>query len=70
MRVPQGAARKLEDALELADLAERLVRSRLRRQHPELSDAVVEERILSWLHDRPGAVDGDGDGRVVELGER
>jgi len=65
-----SAARNLEDALELADLAERMVRARLRRQQPELSIAELEARVRAWLHERPGAPDGDAEGRRVELPRR
>ena len=61
------AARRLEDALELADIAERMVRARLRRVHPELGDSEIEARVLEWLHERPGAVDGDAERQRVEL---
>jgi hypothetical protein len=60
-----SAAEHLEDALELADLAERMVRARLRREHPELSDHELDERVLAWLHERPGAESGDADGIAV-----
>ena len=66
----ESAARRLEDAIELADLAERMVRARLRREHLELCEKALEELLLAWLHDRPGAVDGDAEGHVVELGHR
>jgi len=59
------AAANLEDALELADLAERMVRSRLRREHPEWTEDELEERVLAWLHERPGAEHGDAEGTVV-----
>jgi hypothetical protein len=65
-----SAAQRLEDALELADLAERMVRARIRREYPELSEIEIEARVLAWLQERPGAVDGDAEGRVVELGRR
>ena len=68
--VDDNAARRLEDALELADLAERMVRARLEREHPGLSKAALEARILAWLQERPGAVHGDAEGRAVELGRR
>ena len=58
---------KLETALELADLAERMVRERLRRAHPDESDDEIERRVLAWLHTRPGAEQGDAAGRVVPL---
>ena len=63
----ERAAHNLEDALELADLAERMVRARLRPEHPELSGGEIEARVLSWLRERPGAEMGDAEGRVVEL---
>ncbi len=69
-RVGNSAAQKLRDALELADLAERMVLARLRRTHPKMSEAELEARLLAWLQKRPGAVDGDAEGRVVELGRR
>jgi len=68
--VKDSAARRLEDALELADLAERMVRARLRRDHPGMSDRELEGLVLAWLHDRPGAAGGDAKGRAVEPGRR
>ncbi|NOY93961.1 MAG: hypothetical protein GXP55_22485 [Deltaproteobacteria bacterium] len=64
------AARRLEDALELADLAERMVRARVRREHPSYDEEQVEQEVLAWLHDRPGAEHGDAEGVVVELGSQ
>jgi hypothetical protein len=66
----EATARNLEDALELADLAERMMRMRIRREHPELDADEVEARVLAWLHERPGAEDGDAEGRRVELSKR
>jgi hypothetical protein len=60
-------ARRLEDALELADLAERMVWARLQREHPNLRSDVLEARVRAWLRSRPCAVDGDADGRPVDL---
>ncbi len=60
-----SAAANLEDAFELADLAERMVRSRLRREHPEWTEDQLEERVLAWLHERPGAEHGDAEGTPV-----
>jgi len=63
-------AGKLEDALELAELAERMVRMRLRREHPGYDQAQIEREVLNWLHDRPGAEHGDAVGRVVDASSR
>ncbi len=62
-----AAAEQLEDALELADLAERMVRARLRREHPAWSEEELDAQVLAWLHDRPGAEHGDAEGVAVEL---
>jgi len=62
-------ARRLEDALELADLVERMVRARLQREHPNLSADALEARVRAWLQSPPCAVDGDADGRPVDLGQ-
>ena len=58
---------KLEVALELADLAERMVRERLRRERPDASEDEIEHQVSIWLHTRPGAEFGDAVGRVVTL---
>jgi hypothetical protein len=42
-----------------------LMRQRLRRQHPAETDAQIERRVGTWLHERPGAEHGDAVGRVV-----
>lgn len=57
------AARRLRLALELFETGEAMMRERLRREHPELSGAEIEARLLAWLHERPGAEHGDAPGR-------
>ncbi len=54
---------RIETALQLFDLAVDLLRTRLRREQPELGDAEIEEAVRAWLHRRPGAEDGDSAGR-------
>jgi hypothetical protein len=56
------AADRLRTALELADLAEEMVRARLRREHPDASDDEIEALVDSWYGTRPGAKHGDGEG--------
>ncbi|HRB03925.1 MAG TPA: hypothetical protein PLP26_11205 [Ilumatobacteraceae bacterium] len=51
-------------ACELADLGADMLATRLRRQHPELSDAEVEARVRAWWLDRRGAPNGDSAGVV------
>jgi hypothetical protein len=62
-----AAAEHLEEALELTDLAERMVRARLRREHPGWSEDELEARVLAWLHERPGAEHGDAEGVAGKL---
>lgn len=52
-------------ALALYELGERMLRQKLRRQRPEASDAEIDALIVDWLHRRPGAELGDGEGRPV-----
>ena len=61
------AAARLRDALELADLAERMVLAKLRRDHPELGDDELEALLLAWLQAPREALDGDAEGRRVVL---
>ncbi|HHU08865.1 MAG TPA: hypothetical protein GXZ60_02435 [Intrasporangiaceae bacterium] len=63
-------AARLRVALEMADLGEQLVRSRLRRDHPDWTDEQVQAGIDRWRRDRPGALFGDYPGprssRVIQ----
>jgi hypothetical protein len=52
----------LKTALELVDVTERMLRRRLRREHPDLTDDAIEDRIIAWYRQRPGAEQGDGEG--------
>ena len=55
-------ADRLRLALDLADFAERMLRQRLHREHPELSADDVERQIDAWYQRRPGAIHGDAEG--------
>jgi hypothetical protein len=61
----ETAARRLEIALDLADLAPEIYEAKVRREAPGLSDAEVAKRVTAWLRTRPGAEDGDAEGRPV-----
>lgn len=52
----------MQMAFELYEVAEAMKRQNVRRRHPELDDAEVEERVLEWLYRRPGVEHGDVDG--------
>ena len=55
----------LEIALELGELAESMLREKLRRTNPALTATEVEARIDAWFMQRPGAERGDAEGREV-----
>lgn len=55
---------RLRLALDMFDFGVRMQRTRLEREHPDLDDAAIDELMRAWLHDRPGAVDGDCAGPV------
>ncbi|MFI5166248.1 MAG: hypothetical protein ACHQQS_06490 [Thermoanaerobaculales bacterium] len=38
------------------------MRAKLRREHPLLDRSAIEELLTAWLHQRPGAADGDAAG--------
>ena len=44
-----------------------MMRQNLRRRHPEASDEEVEKKLVAWLHERPGAIYGDGSGQPRNL---
>ena len=52
-------------ALELCELAEEMLRERLRQVRPPLSTGEIEARIDAWYMHRPGAERGDAEGREV-----
>ncbi|MDQ3675540.1 MAG: hypothetical protein M3401_01870 [Actinomycetota bacterium] len=56
------AAARLRVALELHALGKQMLRSRLRRERPEITDAELDEAIRAWLRERPGAKHGDAVG--------
>lgn len=57
-------------ALDLFDTGEAMMRQRIRRLHPEWTSVQIESRLMRWLHERPGAEDGDAAGRPVAFATR
>jgi len=49
---------------------EDLARERMRRAHPDWTQRRIDEEIGAWLLERPGAENGDGEGRPVEWTSR
>jgi len=60
-------ADRLEQAIELAELAEEMLRCKLRRTRPDASEAEIEQAVADWYRTRPGAEDGDAEGRPTKL---
>jgi hypothetical protein len=60
-----AAAERFEMAMELCELAESLLREKLRRSRPVRSDTEIESLVTAWFTERPGAELGDGEGRAV-----
>lgn len=50
---------RMRTTFELYELAEQMMRQKLRRQNPGASEEEIEEGIQAWLHHRPGAEHGD-----------
>lgn len=55
-------ATRFRIALELHDLGVRMQRQRLRREHPDWTDAQLREAMRAWMLERPGAEHGDAVG--------
>lgn len=49
--------------LELFAAGEEIMRQNLIRRLPGATPEEIEERLVAWLHDRPGAEHGDAEGR-------
>ncbi len=61
----QRAAERFQLALSLYELAENMLRQKLRRKHPEASAEEIDLRVAEWRLRRPGAEFGDGPGQPV-----
>ena len=61
---------RVQVALELTELAERMLRQRLRRTRPGVDDAEIEREVNAWYMRRPGAEHGDGVGQPIDPRER
>lgn len=58
-----GAVERLRLALDLFAAGEAMMRQNLRRRFPTASEGEIEDRLASWLSERPGAELGDAVGR-------
>jgi hypothetical protein len=53
---------RIRTAIELLEIAEDMLRQRLRRTHSEVPPEDIEDLVRSWLERRPGAELGDAPG--------
>jgi hypothetical protein len=58
------AAERYGLLLHLFAAGEAIMRQNLRRAAPEATEAEIEERLVAWLHRRPGAESGDSAGHA------
>lgn len=65
MSTEESIGRRLELALELADLGAEMYAAKLRRENPNLSASEVHRLLVEWFRTRPGAESGDAEGRSV-----
>lgn len=56
---------RLRQAFELFELGVEMMRQNLRRKFPAAGEAEIENRLVAWLRQRPGAEHGDCEGRPV-----
>jgi Rv0078B-related antitoxin len=57
-------------ASDLFETALQMRATRHRREHPNATDAEVEAVVLAWKTHRPGAPNGDADGRPIDWPRR
>jgi hypothetical protein len=62
-----SAADRLRLALDLLAAGEAMMRQNLKRLHPDDTEAQIEERLVAWLQERPGAEHGDAAGRPLSV---
>lgn len=59
------ASESLRHALDMHNTGVKIMRQNLRRAMPDASPSEVEQRLVEWLHTRPGAESGDCAGEAV-----
>ena len=60
---PSTPVMRLRMALAMFGDGWAMMRQRLRREFPGETEEQIDERVAAWLHSRPGAENGDADGR-------
>ena len=67
---PPDPTDRLRIALDMYEFGEAMMRQNLRRDYPQADDDEIDRRLRQWLHERPGAASGDGEGRPVDVAAR
>ena len=65
-----SASDAFRTTLDLFNTGLDVMRQNLRRNHPEADEDEIDRLLRQWLHERPGAESGDGQGRLVDLSTR
>lgn len=62
-RSHEEAAKHLSLAFKMYEVATEMMRDRYRHHLPNETEDEIQARVTAWLHERPGAEQGDGRGR-------
>jgi len=62
---PESVSARLRTAIELFEVGVAMLRTRLRREHPAMTDAEIDARVKAWLERRRGDEQEDAAFRVV-----
>jgi hypothetical protein len=60
---PLDVSERYQMLLDLFAAGEEIMRQNLRRRFPTATPEEIENRLVVWLHERPGAEHGDAVGR-------
>lgn len=63
-------ARTFRLTLDLCEAGVRLMRQNLRRADPRANEQEIDQKLRTWLRERPGAEHGDSPGRLVDVNAR
>ena len=66
LKVKLSAPARMRITLQLADAGFEMMRLTLKRRYPRASPERLEREFRLWLTRRPGAEDGDAEGRSVD----
>lgn len=56
--------------MDMFELGVAMREQRFRRDHPEATESDIKAMMATWMRWRPGAEDGDAQGRAIEPQQR